>query len=402
MNHTSQTALLLSKLPVGHRVWFWFCPELSNDESILLLSSCKEDPSMTTLSHIASKIPLPLGALPITGFAAANPDGTMMFGSPLLSRAGLERLADWTQSNYSIHKGLSRLKDASFIQVDRKGCVQARHADDSLWESIPSSIVPGTIAQAVQLIKKVRTGHNYWFWMAKTGPDGAPFLYLGSTKKDIGGSVFSSKVLELRRQSKKGAMIQGVLRRLEDHRLLFISPQEITDEHSSLFHLVVETHSETIPDLVSARLVQLHEGSFTRIIGGEMTSVVSDLSKEESLLSSLGEKKVWFWFTESSADGTAVLILDDDRKNLKARAQAVGHSGKRLNGHLRVSSKGWIEFQSKKSYPNFIIDLGQWVMKNHSSAPGLVRLKGARMTQRDENNEIIDRQKNDDIWKSIN
>ena len=401
MNHTSHTAQVLSKLPVGHRVWFWFCPELSNEDSILLLSSCKEDPSMTRLSHTTSHITLPFGALPITGFAAANPDGTIMFGSPLLDQTGLQRLANWTQSNYSAHQGLSRLKNASFIQIDMNGCVQARHSDESLWEALPSLVVPGTIEQAAKLIKKVRSGSNYWFWMAEKGPNGAPFLYLGSTKKDKEGSTFSSKVLDLRSQSPKSTTIQGVLRRLNDNRILFISPQEMTEENISLFNLLVHTHSNIIPDLASARLVQLHEGSFTRIIGGDTTSKGVDLSKEEALLSNLDDKKVWFWFTESSAEGTSVLLLDDDRKELKVRSQQVGHSGKRLHGHLRVSSKGWIEFQSKKSYPDFITDLGRWAIQHHTSAPGLHRLIGARMTQRDENNEIIDRQKNDDIWKNL-
>ena len=52
MSSISETAKILSKLPVGHRAWFWFCPALPVSQSRLLLASFEKDPGMSKIQKM--------------------------------------------------------------------------------------------------------------------------------------------------------------------------------------------------------------------------------------------------------------------------------------------------------------------------------------------------------------
>ena len=92
----------------------------------------------------------------------------------------------------------------------------------------------------------------------------------------------------------------------------------------------------------------------------------------------------------------ASLFVFADRSKLREKAKTVGKSG--IRGELRQSSKGWFEFRTKQAAPNFIPQLAAWVKANHSSASNLSMLFGSRMTQRDDDGNVISRQKDDSVW----
>ena len=143
-------------------------------------------------------------------------------------------------------------------------------------------------------------------------------------------------------------------------------------------------------------------GSFQQLFDEVLQEEHMSFQHEANVLAELTEGKVWFWFAGAEQAGNAVLLLDADRGQLKSRARELEVTGAVLRGALKVSSKGWLEFQAKSAYPNFITELAAWAIHNVASTPGLSRLSGARFTQRDNEGNIVDRQKNDASWAAIN
>ncbi|CAN0454193.1 unnamed protein product, partial [Ectocarpus fasciculatus] len=203
----------LSALPTGQRAWFWYCPQLADEQPVLLLQHFKLDARQQALQRQIAQLQLPAGALPVCGVAHSGGDGTLSFGAPLLSADGLERLASWASRHVAAHPGLARLKGARFVRTSLDGRGVANHADDALWAGLPAPKVSGSLEETAALLPKVKAGRSYWFWMTDTGPGGAPWLILGSSKHDADGALFAQKVAAVRAQAAgTPTAVRGVLR----------------------------------------------------------------------------------------------------------------------------------------------------------------------------------------------
>jgi hypothetical protein len=98
-------------------------------------------------------------------------------------------------------------------------------------------------------------------------------------------------------------------------------------------------------------------------------------------------------------DGSAVLLLSDDRKAMSAAAKARRSNGPYARGQVRWSSKGYLEFRTKDTFDGFIAVLAGWVKAHRVGAAGLSALVGARMTQLDDEGETVARFKDAEAWE---
>lgn len=395
-------AAQLAALPAGQRAWFWFCPQLADDQPLLLLRHFKLDPRQEALQADIAAISLPDGALPIRGVAHSDGDGALSFGGPLLGEEDLRRLAGWAGGNVADHPGLARLKGARFVRTSLNGRVTAMHADDSLWDALPAPKVPGSLAEAAALLPMVKPGRSYWFWLTDAGPGGRPWLVLGSSKRDADGSLFAQKVAAVSAQC-DGAptVVRGVLRAREDGSLLFTSTDPVVGPPQVALAKLIAATGEQMPRLASSRLAQVEGGSFRRVVspdagagagaGAAVAEAGPDYAAQAAALSGIGEGKLAFWF---SADG-GHLELDADRAALKAR---VSDRGAPMAAGSVQRAKGYLLFQAKRPAPGFVDALAAWAGAHYSRNPGLRALEGARFMARDRDGNTTDRQKNDTAW----
>ncbi|MEL6344293.1 MAG: hypothetical protein AAFV53_14335 [Myxococcota bacterium] len=339
---------------------------------------------------------LPIGTRAVMGVAFVNESGRLQLGSNGLLPHHLPMLAGWTARHAPTYPGLARLKNARLIQIDAAGVVVDRFEEEALWSALPDPVVPGTLAETASLIEKLRPGRSYWFWMSSHGPGGQPFLLLGSQKRDADGSAFAQKVQLLRRRiDGSGPALRGILR-IQGEQMLLVTTQPLGDGPQTLARL-----QQQIPALGSARLLQMGEGGALTM--APLVSAGPDLSRQSAALQELTEETaVLYWFTDAGADGSPLLLLDTDSTALRVAAKAAAGAGTFSRGKLLRSPKGWPEFRTRQAHPDFVATLAAWVSANITAWPELARLNGARLVQRDENGEIVDRQKNPAAWASLN
>ena len=397
---TAHTAANLSQLSAGHRAWFWFCPQLQEPWPKLLITPLKTDPRMERLRADAGQIPLPDGAALAVGIANVSATGQLTLGGQGLSEDGLKQLATWVGQNIDDHPGLRALKDTSFLAI-QDGRVTARHEDAALWSDIPDPKCSGTIEESIHHFSRLRPGQNFWFWMTDAGPGGEPFVVLGPGRKDTSGARFAARVAELeRRCPRQGAAVRGVLRLSGEDTVVLTSAEPI-DIAEKIARALMRAHPPLRDRLMSARLIQSEGGRFVAHRALQEADG-PDLSRQSALLEALTEDApLLFWFTDQGADGAPVLLLEADKGALREAARAARGEGKTLRGQLRPSKAGWLHFRTQGEYDGFVTDLAAWAADHHSAWPALRRLKGARLTQVDGDEQTVSRQRDDDAWERI-
>lgn len=398
---TNETADTLSQLAVGERFWFWLCTRVEGNHPVLLAQPLASDPGMTTLTAEARRAPLQLGAVPLTGLGSIGEDGHVRMSSPLASADQLAGLARWVRAEVDEHPGLARLKNTMFLNISPGGTVRAIHQEPDLWEGVPDALVPGSLAESAMRLARLKAGRSCWFWLAERGPDDSPHLYLHSARRDPEGAAFVDAVLQLRRKATgNGTELRGQLHRTEGGTLMFTSQDEVQGG-LPIFQALMAANEPLAEALSSALLVQSRGDTFIKIARIEAAGAGLDLSEQASVLSLLQSPsdKAMFWLC--SVKDTPHLLLSESRDGLKASVKSSGLKGESVRGQVVVSSKGWLEFRVRAPYPDFIEQLAAWALAHHAAWPALKRLRGARMTQRGNDGEIVSRQKNDNAWSSL-
>lgn len=389
------TSEYLSGWRPGHRAWFWLCPELDDSAPLLLLSPMGDDPA--SLRETAAALALPDGAQPCAGIASADGAGRISLGGPALSDTHLARLARWVRYNRDEHPGLSRLKDVVLIRTEG-GRVAGRVEDSALWADIPDARVPGSLDETVRRLGRLKAGMNFWFWMTARGPSGAPHLLLEVQRRDPDGRILVRNANEQRlaRGGDAAPECGGILRQTEDGSIVLTTEAPLR-EALDILSALVEAHPSIAEHLAEARVVRTEGDRFREV--GRLSRV--DLSRQSALLQELPDEPLWFWFTDrSGVDGAPLLLLETSRDALKATAKAAGGGERTLRGQVAASRNGWLEFRTRDPWPNFIAELARWAAAHHTRWPDLARLRGARMTQRDRDGQILDRQKDSDAWSA--
>lgn len=394
----------LASLKAGSRAWFWLCPQMQDPHPPLLLKSFKKDAQMKALKAEVAALPVPEGATLCLGFASVGKSGQLQFGSQAMSWEIFEALAVWATRHVDEHPDLSRLKNAACLNISSQGVVVKKFESEGAWESMPDPVVPGTIAETVHNLGRLRPGRDFWFYMSAGGTAGAPFLVLGSSKRDPDAARFAKKVSEVRRRfPEPDSTARGVLRQLPSGGLAFTTNGHVA-EAATILNQLLEHYPEELGSLQTARVIGLVDGKFAQTATAADAAAAGasklDLSALEGALGGLGEgSSALFWFTEAAENDAALLVIATDKDELKAAAAAAGGDGAR--GKVVVSKKGWLEFRVRKPAPGFIDALAAFAVANHGDWPALRRLSGARMTQRSSTGDILDRQKNDDAWSAL-
>jgi hypothetical protein len=371
---------------------------------MLLIKSFKKDAKMKALKAEASGLPVPEGATLCQGFASVDNNGKVQFGSQSMSRSIFESLAKWATRHADEHPELCRLKNATAMNVNSHGVVVCIFESQETWASMPDPVVPGTIAETVHNLGRLRPGRDFWFYMSAGGRAAAPFLALGSSKRDPDGARFAKTVSEVRRRfPDPDSATRGVLRQLPSGALAFTTNGDVAEGAEILSQLL--THfPEALGVLEKGRVIGIVDGKFSETATAADAAAAAaprlDLSELSAALKGLGEGDgALFWFTESAENDDAYLVITMGKESLKAAAKAAGGDG--VRGKVVVSKKGWIEFRVRKAAPGFVNALAAFAGANLGDWPELQRLSGSRMTQRSSDGDILDRQKNDAAWASV-
>ena len=120
MTHLTQ---LLAGLKQGVRCWFWFSPQVHENDPMLFLTTLKDDPSMEKLNMLTKDFALPLGARVFIGFASMEAAGHMNFGAVGLQSEHLENLAAWVSQHIDTYPDLAYLKNACLVELTARGKV---------------------------------------------------------------------------------------------------------------------------------------------------------------------------------------------------------------------------------------------------------------------------------------
>jgi hypothetical protein len=331
------------------------------------------------------------------GLASVSVGGVLRLGAPGLTGETLAVLANWVGANIHGHPGLARLKDASFLDIRSDGVIAGVYEQAMLWSGIPYMPVAGTIEGTAAVLDRLDEGQDAWFWMSDVGGSGGPAATAVPVDEDPTGRAFRGQVRAIRGE---GKAFSGVLRPLTEARLAMTTTGDL-DLGERIVSALLSAHGGTLGRLGGARLVRMSGGRFveartlTVAPGPDLSALVAAL---ESL--SDGGKGV-FWFSTEGRDGTPVLVIAEDPGELKAAAKELQGSDRGMRGQVRMSNKGWLEFRTRKSIDDFLPALAGWAVSHRAAWPGLSTLKGARLTVRDENDEIVSRHRDDDAWAAL-
>jgi hypothetical protein len=268
-------------------------------------------------------------------------------------------------------------------------------------------MVSGTLEESAMRLGRLRPGRACWFWLAQNGPSDKPFLSLHPSRKDPQGKAFASAVVRLRRQAtQRGVEIQGLLRKTTKGAVV-LTTNDAIGEGRAILQALCETSEALREALSTCILARTQGGKFVQVVlvGGSAKDADDvaggvDLSGQAAVLEGLEEEgsKALFWFGVSAEEDTPMLMLSADRDALKAAVRGLGKPSKSVRGQVVRSKKGWLEFRTKTPYPGFINELGGWCRAHRSQWPALKSLTGSRMTCRNADGELVDRQRNDAIW----
>lgn len=393
-----QLAKTLRTLSVGERAWFWFCSTPEAVDTPLILSPLGDDPMMRTLRAQADLVARPPQAEVYAGLASLDADGAFSLGGPGLSADALPALAGWVLQNARSLPDLERLRDARFVRVD-DGRVVARYADPELWLGLGAGPQPGSIEAAAAVLAAAAPKAPCWAWMTDRGPGGAPFLLLSPTTDDPSGEAFAATVAAARLRSPSlGKTFAGTLHKAPNGTPILSTPSGAAEHAPAILDALAGAHPALSP-LRRARVFRIKGERRLEISRGP------DLSREVAALAALAgpDDRVGFFFTDGGEGHPAALVLAADPAALKeaARALPTGAGSKSVRGLAVPSKAGWLEFRARGEYDGFVGELARWAAEHVGRHPGLRRLRGARMTHRDGDNNIISRQKDDAAWNAV-
>ncbi|HNC98590.1 MAG TPA: hypothetical protein PKW90_20835, partial [Myxococcota bacterium] len=384
----SAVSLLVStlrRLAVGQRAWFVYSPALP--EAPLRLCAWSDDPSGSLLRE--QLVGLDPHAPRSQGLLSIGEDGRPRLTSSHLLPDQLASLAVWARDLLEEEPDLARLRGAVLQEISADGRLSRRDADDRLWEEFPERNAPGSLAASADLLEAA-TGPLYL--CLRTGGPG-PFLLLSA---DAAG--FEVELQHLRARG-RGEFVIGLYQ--PRGKLLNVEP---ASAWTAALSQLLERWGATFPALKvlkEARL--LDEGP--PLSAAAVTPAAPagpDLSLQQSLLGSITpEGPIFYWFTPADPSGQPMLLLHPELEGVKALAAELDGAPPLARGQLFLSSQGWLDFRLRAEVPGFLAALVGWTHTHISSAPGLARLVGARLTVRDATGKIISGTRDDAAWARV-
>ena len=385
----------LAALQAGQRLWFWCCPQADAPHPPLLVRSLSQDPSMDLLRQDILRIPQSSDTQEFVGLGSIDSDGILHLGSSQASEEALHALVKWTMQNVEAHPGLARLRNTRMVRLDGERVAEVYQLDEQ-WSRLPELSLTGTMSDAAQRLAMMEEGSEAWFWLSARGPGSKPILSLMSRVLDA--KAFSSSVSNILLRSPRGARgIKGVAR-IVNGKLILTTTDSIKD-WKKIIKSISSDQGTQMPRLAEMGMLQIVDGQIkaAEVLGG--TAPKADLSRQAEILSALSEEdRIWFWFAGATKSGGPLLLLETERDRLRPGIKAARAVGTTCKGRMRLSKKGWVEFQTREEYREFIPHLAGWVATHRSTWPAIERLLGSRMIQKGEDGSIVGRFKNDNVW----
>jgi hypothetical protein len=381
----------LSSLAVGERVWFWYSAK--SPELPLLLEKFSDKNGMARLNKRATGLKLETGALVSMGIAVVTGTGELQFGSSHVNDQMLPHLASWVGKHVASYPALAHLSGAKGIKLSPRGKVLALYDDNSIWDGIPRIARPGSLGAHAAYLSDLEQGENAWIWMSEGAS--AQTVAVVPISSDPDATEFGKQILSARRRSgvSSDPGIRGTVRRIKSGSLLISTNNDL----------------DGVGPRLSAWLGELGEVLMVKLTGDEITeakriggsSDAADLSTQVTALEAIdGGATYLFWFSDKTKDGSSMLILEESRGALKARAMEVASDAPSFRGQV-LKAKWGLEFRSQKPAPDFLEMLAGWVSAHHDAWPALLSIVGARMTVRNKSGDILERYKDSNSWAPL-
>ena len=406
----------LTTLFPGYRGCFWLSLEPKENQTAMVFSPSKNnvEQELAKLKKITSKLQLTTKHSDFHGLVGVNLEGTIQLSGRDLPNALIPIIADWVEQHIQQHPKLARLKDLEIATIDKNGKWSQKYAAARAWSQVSSEIVPGTIPDSLSILQNLSPLEEANFWMAQQSVDGLPFLMITTQKDDSNITDLRNKVYYLRTHVQPGSpVVWGTIIKMESGTLAWFSTAEL-DTATTILRAVFSQFGEKYPKLdviQKSRFLRIKDGDVVghRYVMGvdyddsQPVPPESNTSSKESgavnktlkLLASLeGKSKLAFFFCKQG------LFLDKSKTTLKAKILDKGWKG--INGQLRFSSKGYIEFSSATDKPDFLQKMIRFVAKNWQQQPILKQLNKSRFIVRNKEGEPIARYKADVEWEKIN
>ena len=394
----------ISELKSGNRAWYAFLPEAcgSDEPPLFLFPFSGEDVQEKLQQSLVYRSTDDLENLKV-GTAVVSTDGILNLKGSEFSPLDLMSFSQWLNLNVDEKPMLSRLKYTSLQEVDTEGSVVRTLASRDLFDYIDDNPFPAGMFETGHRLQKMEPADPHWFWMSAKGPGNKPVMVLVSQKEDPDGESFSATVQRFNlRAGRILTGISGVVTLVGDGSLAFASFVQPAGWRDLINALLAEYQNRWIGFRRLARS-QMH-----RVVDGRLKSGKKKTAPKREIKNQVkGLKKIvqnntlHFWLTDDDGSGNPFLLLHPDPQKLKAEAKEIKAKGNKVNGKVRMASKGYIEFRSKNGFSNFVGTLALWVRSNLDKHPELAKFSGARFIQANDKKEILDRQKDSAAWKGI-
>jgi hypothetical protein len=387
-----QVAETLAMLWPGDRFWYW----VSERNSVPpVLVSADSDPLLIRLNDLVKSIGV-RGAVS-QGVGLVAQDGTLQLIGSDVTEKMLRMLAGWTRAHVEAHPMLGRLANTELVLSGERGRVLKIHRVPEQWQGVGAAVVAGSLKASAQALSSLKAGENAWFWLTRSGPGKAPFLFIEPMEDEI---PFDGSLRRLRKRFPDSTdRVFGAVRRAMSGRLVFTTSIRTLDAFADVMEALAT--QEGFLELTGATLLRLEGGQVAEVIGAgaaPLSPIDEHIGEQAAFLDTLSARDGGLFWLAGIGTEQPVLVLAPDRDNLKRVAQGIRAvhpaPGEPVRGRLEKHPSGWLLFSAKKAAPGFLEAVASWFHRDER----LAGLSHARFKAVDADGQLLDRQRDDSLW----
>ncbi|MEL6345501.1 MAG: hypothetical protein AAFV53_20500 [Myxococcota bacterium] len=405
----------LKSLQPAERLWFWFSTAMEADRRpLLVLRRQSLDPEgqeyaqvIGMLSELSSE-----DGTTLEGFADVQPDGTLRFCSAEPARGAFPILARWAADHVAAAPHLRRLVGARYVYLDA-GAQQmiTEWEDDALW----TALGPPDAAQAAligDILDAAGPGAPLRAWVAPARNGQRAHIIVQNLHDDE--AAFERAILKLRGQASGLRGVRATLTAHQGHMVL--NTVEKSKSQLTAVAAMVRANLQAVPALgalLNLKMCLRDPQSGAAIKTLDQPELWADLkapkvSSSDKRLRSLVNaleaqtERYQFWFDPSlSADRVPMILVPKDADLQAAVIASIGEErAKRktaLRGQAKRNGEGLI-FRARTPCEGFLSALGELVSQHLDRAPALAALKGSRFKAVDAAGDILQKQRDNEMW----
>ena len=406
----STLASQLSKLAVGDQFWFWSTSNAEPAKLPLIIQPMSEDEDMIKI-HQLVKSSRSLNGIECLGVGRVLVDGTLQLQAERIAPVHAVEIAMWALGNRLTSPDLSILRSARFVcQLDGEEVMQFGYPPAfqpaAVWGRERN--VKGRIQETLTVISDMKKNDEGWFALFDSGDMPQPHFIVWAAKDDPEMHGFKAEFIRYRERSlPDSTAIVGMLKKVGADKIL-LTPFNNADGWRPIMNNVIATFSAACPEVKALQKAEMFAVQKDQLIAWEnpirktLENPPDKPNKTNKLALPLKQfaagEAIYFWFGKRGTKSR--LLLDSDRKRLKAKAQAAPKMDQFTRGSLETNKNGGIDFIGRRPYTNFVNDLIAWYQQQPPFEE-LGKLHGSRFIQRDSNGKPVDRQRNPQAWNQV-